>query len=104
MGCCFSSNEPSIKIFDQIPAGKLFNYLRPEGTIIFSIDRKYNVPLIDIQFDGWYENSACLWTKHNRQRENFLVLERTPLSTPSISSLSDSGVDTVFLFNKNGSE
>ena len=52
MGCCFSSNEPSIKIFDQIPAGKLFNYLRPEGTIIFSIDRKYNVPLIDIQFDG----------------------------------------------------
>ena len=31
------------------------------------------------------------------QREHFLLLERTPLQTPSVSSLSsDSGFDTVF--------
>ena len=53
-------NEPRIKIFDQTPFGENFDYTRPQGTITFSIDIKYNVPLIDIQFDRWYENSARL--------------------------------------------
>ena len=60
MGCLFSRNEPKTKIFDLTPPGDDFDYLRPKGTITFAIDRKCNVPLIDIRFDGWYENSICL--------------------------------------------
>lgn len=104
MGCCFSPNEPRIKIFDQTPAGQNVCYLRMQRTITFSINSKYNVPLIDIQFDGWYDNSVCLWPEHNKQRENILLLESVPLSTPSVSSFSDSGVDTVFKYNENGAE
>ena len=78
------------------PPGDDFDYLRPQGTITFSIDRKYNIPLIDIRFDGWYENSARFCPKHSEQSEHFLLLERTSLQTPSITSSSDSGFDTVF--------
>ena len=76
---------------DQTPHGDDFNYLKPERTCI---DRKYQVPLIDIRFDGWYENSGGLWPKHTEQREKFLFLERTPLSSPNISLSSDSGIGT----------
>ena len=95
MGCCFSSNEPRTKMFDQTAPRENFNYLRPEGTITFIDDRKYNISLINIQFDEWFERSVCLSPKDNRQRENFLLLERAPPPTPSVSSFSDSGVDTV---------
>ena len=63
-----------------------------------SIGRKYNIPIVDIRFDGWYENIVRLWPKHSEQREHVLLLDRTPLRTPSISSLfsDDSGLDTVF--------
>ena len=72
--------------------------MRPQGTITLSIDKKYNIPQINIRFDGWYENSVRLWPKHTEQREHFLLLERTPLETPSVSSVSsdDSGFDTFF--------
>ena len=96
MGCLFSRNELKIRIFDLTPAGDESEYLRPQGTITLTIDRKYNAPLMDIRFDGWYENSVSLWPKHSEQREHFLLLERTPLLTPSITSSSDSDIDTVF--------
>ena len=99
MGCFFSrNNEPKIKIFDCTPPGDDFDYLQPQGTITLSNDRKYNIPLVDIRFDGWYENSVHLWPKHTKQRDYFLLLQRTPLQTPSASSLSsdDSGFKTVF--------
>ena len=51
MGCCFSK-EPRVKIFDDIPKGERFDYLRPEGTRVYSIDRTYNIPMIKIIFDG----------------------------------------------------
>ena len=95
-GYCFSLKEPRIKIFDQTPPGENFDYLRPEGVINFTIDRKFNVPLIEIQFEGWFENSVRLWPKDSKARENFLLLERTPPPALSISSPSDSGIDTVF--------
>ena len=60
MGCCFSSNKPRIKILDQTPADENFDYLRPQGTITFTIDRMYDASLINIQFEGWYENSVSL--------------------------------------------
>ena len=43
------NNKPNIEIFDLTPPGDDFNYLRPEA---LSINRKYQVPLIDIRFDG----------------------------------------------------
>ena len=100
MGCLFSkcissSEEPKIKIIDCTPPGAAFDYLRPKGTISFSVDRKYNVPVFYISFEGWYENSVHLWPYHTEQREHFLQFQRTPLQTPSISP-DDSGYDTVF--------
>ena len=100
MGCLFSkcssgSVEPKIKIIDCTPPGAAFDYLRPNGTISFSVDEKYNVLVVNISFEGWYENSVPLWAYHTEQREQFLQLERSPLQTPSISS-DDSGYDTVF--------
>ena len=100
MRCCFSLKERRIKIFNQTPPGEKFNYLRTEGVINFTIDRKYNVPLIEIQFEGWFENSVRLWPKDNKARENLLLLERTLPPTPSISSPSGIGIDTIFLLYK----
>ena len=40
MGCCFPSNEPRIKNFDQTPACENYSYIRPEETITFSLDKK----------------------------------------------------------------
>ena len=65
MGClCSKSEEPKIKIYDCGPPGDDFDNLRLKGTITLSIDRKYNVPVADLRFDGWYENSVCLWPQH----------------------------------------
>ena len=96
MGCCFLLKEPRIKIFDQTPPGENFDYLRPEVVINVTIDRKYNVSLTEIQFEGWFKNSVRLLPKDNKVRENFLLLERTPPPSPSISSPSDSGNVTAF--------
>ena len=94
---CSKCDEPKIKTFRCSPPGDNLGYLRPHGTITLSIDRKYNIPMVDIRFDGCYENSVRLWRKHAGQRKDFLLLEKTPLQTPSVSSLSsdDSGIDTV---------
>ena len=74
MGCaCSKSDEPKIRIYDCTPPDDDFEYLRPNGTITFSIDRKYNIPLLDITLDGWCENSVRLWPKHSDQREHFFI-------------------------------
>ena len=52
--------NPEKLFFDQTPAGENYSYLRPEGTITLSLDRKYNVPVADTQFDGWFENCSLL--------------------------------------------
>ena len=98
MGCCFSHNEPKIKIIDETPKGWHFDCLRPKGIITYSIDRTYNKPLTELDFDSLFESSVRLWPKNYIRRSNFLLLERAPTPTPTISSfLSESGVfDTVF--------
>ena len=59
MSClCSKSDEPKIRIYDCTPPGDDFDYLRPTGTITFSIDRKYNILIVDIRLYGWYENSV----------------------------------------------
>ena len=95
MSCCFSK-EPRVKIVDEIPKVERYDYLRPEGTIVYSIDRTYNIPMIQIIFDGWSEIIVRLWPKDNTARENFLLLERTPPISPSDTFFSDSGIDTAF--------
>ena len=61
MGCfCSKICESNIRIYDCIPPGDDFDYLRSNDTITLSIDRKYNVPVFDLRFDVWYENSVGL--------------------------------------------
>ena len=71
MESCFSSNEPKIKIIDVTSEGSSFDYLRPNGTITYSIDKTYNTPLIEFDFDGWFESSVLLWPKNNVQDQIF---------------------------------
>ena len=84
MCCCFSFNKPKISIIDETSEGKFFDYLRSKGTIIYTIDRTYKVPLIELNFDGWFESNVRLWPKINKARSNFLLLERTPPVSPNI--------------------
>ena len=51
----------NIKSYDCIPPTDDFEYLRLNGSITVSMDRRYNVPVFDLKFDGWYENSVRLW-------------------------------------------
>ena len=80
---------------DFFVKGQEFDYLRPKGHLIYKIDSDYNVPKIDIYFDGWYVNSVRLWPKGNEARKHFLRMERTLPCSPPISSFDESGVDTV---------
>ena len=84
MGCIFSKirkDVSNIDVFDYAPLE--YDYLRPRGTIIIDMDVEWNIPVILIDFDGWSQNAVRLWPQNSTQRENFLILERTPLSSPS---------------------
>ena len=52
MGNCFSSSDSNIKIIDQTTPHERFDFLRPEGTITYTIDRMYEIPKIKINFNG----------------------------------------------------
>ena len=63
MSCFFSFDRQQklkIEIIDKTPPGQEYNYLRPEGKINYSTDSIYDVPKIEIAFDGWYVNSVRL--------------------------------------------
>ena len=47
---CSKSDKTKIRIYDCTPNGDDFDYLRPQGTITLSIDREYNIPVVDIIF------------------------------------------------------
>lgn len=79
------SNVRRIKITDENPQGENFSYLRPEKMITYTRDRTYNIPLIEIQLVGWFESIVRLWPKNARARSSFLLLGKTPPSSPSIS-------------------
>ena len=102
MGCIFSkiiNDVSNIEILDYTPQGPEYDYLRPTGIITVEMDEKWKVPVIHFDLDGWSPTFIRLWHENNQQRENFLILPRTPLPTPSSSSSSeygDSGFDTVF--------
>ena len=50
--CCSRKQKLKVKIIDIIDKGQEFDYLRPKGCLIYKIDSAYNVPKIDIYFDG----------------------------------------------------
>ena len=50
-------------MYDFIPSSDDFDYLRANGSITVSIDRRYNIPVFDFRFDGWYDNSALSLAK-----------------------------------------
>ena len=52
------SDEQKITIYDYTIPGDDFEYLRPQGAITLSIDRKCNISIVDITLDAWYENSV----------------------------------------------
>ena len=83
MGGCFSFNRPSIEIIDEMPKGKQFDYLRSKGKITYTVNRMYDVPEIEINFNGWYRASVRLWQKSTKMSSNFLDLQRTPLPSPN---------------------
>ena len=105
MGGCFSFEQKSnniaqIKIIDNIQKGKRFDYLRPRREIILTMDRVYNVPMLNINFEDWYVISVRLCPKSEKARHCFQCwLERTPPDTRSsnISCCSNSSAsfDTV---------
>ena len=98
MSGCYSCNKPNVEIIDETPKGKQFDFLRPNRTITYTVERIYDAPEIEINFDCWYKASVWFWHKSNKLRSNFLNLQRTPLPSPtfSISSSIDSGINTVF--------
>ena len=65
--------RPKVEIVDDIPLGEQFNYLTSNGTITYKIDEGYDVPKIEIVFEGWYVNSVRLWPKDKKVREHFLM-------------------------------
>ena len=78
-------------------AKKVDNVLDPSGTFVNKIDSVYYVPRIDICLEGLYLNSVCLWPKDNRVKEPFLMFERTPQTSPPLSSFveDETNFDTV---------
>ena len=100
MGCCLSKfkmvKESNIEVLDFIPQSSEFSYLRPQGTTTVGIDNRWNIAVVEVNFEGWYEPTIYLWPKDNAQTENLLKLERTPLPSPDVSSLESSGYGIVF--------
>lgn len=71
--------------------------MRPEGRMIYSIDKVYDVLKVEIDLDGWYMNIVRLWPKNKKKkiRRHFWLLQRTPNVSPQIPSESSDN-DTVF--------
>lgn len=100
MGCIYSrivNDSSNIEILDFTPQDSEYDYARPVGTITVTFDEKFKVPVIHLDFDGWISNSVCLLWENSVQRDKFLILEITPLNSPTTSnSAYSSGFDTVF--------
>ena len=64
MGCCLSKcrmvKESNIEVLDFIAQGSEFSYLRPQGTTTVGIDNKWNIPVVGVNFEGWYEPTIHL--------------------------------------------
>ena len=77
-----------------IPSDVLFEHLRPKGKIIVGMDRKYWVPVINTNFNNFYEFSIPLWPKISAH-SNYRLLIKTPTASSSDSS-EEIRYDTAF--------
>ena len=102
MACCLSKIMSSsiIDVLDYTPKDSSFEYLRPRGQIIVQIDEKVKVPVLILDFENCPTKFVCLWPHNPVQKNQFLDLDRTLLSSPEVFSSNDSGYgsgyDTVF--------
>ena len=103
MGCLCSrivNDSTNIDVLDYTPKDANYEYLRPRGQIIVQIDEKFKVPVVILDFDECVTKFVRLWTHNPVQRIQLLDVERTPLSSPTMSSGTSSGYksgyDTVF--------
>ena len=96
--CSNIVNISGIDVLDYTPKDDSYEYLRPRGQIIVQIDEKYKVRVLDLDFDGYVPKYVRLWPQSPLQQNQFLYLERTLLSSPEGSVVSenfDSGYNTV---------
>lgn len=70
-------------MIDKPSKQKRFDQLRPEGTITYRINKMYDIPEVEIDFNGSYKSTTHFWPKATRSRHNFFLLERTPSSSQS---------------------
>ena len=98
--CTKTVNSSSdIDVLDCTPKDNSYEYLRLRDQTIVQIDEKYKIPVLILDFDGCVRKHVCLWPQSPAQRNQFLYLQRTLLSSPEgsfASENSDSGFDTVF--------
>ena len=95
--CTKIVNSSDIDVLDYTPKDDSFHYLRPRGQIIVQIDEKYKIPVLILDCDGYIPKYVRLWPQYPFHRNPFF-LERTPLSSPEGSVVSenfDSDFDTV---------
>ena len=94
------NDSTNIDVLDYTPKDANYEYLRPRGQIIVQIDEKFKVPVVILDFDECVTKFVRLWTHNPVQRNQLLDVERTPLSSPTMSSGTSSGYksgyDTVF--------
>ena len=94
------NDSTNIDVLDYTPKDANYEYLRPRGQIIVQIDEKFKVPVVILDFDECVTKFVRLWTHNPVQKNQLLDVERTPLSSPTMSSGTSSGYksgyDTVF--------
>ena len=94
MGCLCSrivNDSKNIDVLDYTPKDGDYEYLRPRGQIFVQIDGNFTVPVVISDFDKCVTKFIRLWPHDSVQKTQFLDLERTPLSTPNMSSGTNSG-------------
>ena len=92
MGCfCSKRHRSNIRIYGYLPP--VSDHCRPNGKIILSMDRKYNAPVFDLEFNGWNEKSVRIWPKHTENCKYSMLADR--ISLQSCSS-DEYDIDTFF--------
>ena len=66
----FKCDDVKIRLVDNIKKGK-YDYLRPEGEIVLTMNTVFNVFMLDINFDGLFVNSVRVWHKADCARHSF---------------------------------
>ena len=98
--CTKTVNSSSdIDVLDCTPKDDSYQHLRLRDQTIVQINEKYKIPVLILDFDGSVPKHVRLWPQSLAQRNQFLYLQRTLLSSPEssfASENSDSGFDTVF--------